>query len=230
MGQEVSSEYPQWRSWGLGPRLASLAEGIEVGSRIVDIGTDHGILPDVLLRSTHVVRALGVDRAPDALEAAEARLGATRVCELCLGDGFEPVTPGAFDCAVMAGFGARKMREALEACPPAELGIYRLVLQPTAGLPGLRVWLEAQGWSLAHETIVREGHRGFITSVVKYTGVNRSLSELRAILGVIPETHPLLASWLKVQHSHLSRRGDKGAELKHQLEVWCAERRLALSS
>ncbi|MBX2810749.1 MAG: class I SAM-dependent methyltransferase [Myxococcales bacterium] len=223
---------PQWGCWRLGPRLASLASGVPKGARMADIGTDHALLPEVLARAGWVERALGIDRAEDALRAARERLDGVpwpgvRV-ELWLGDGLGLLRAEMVDCAVMAGFGGRKMVELLERHPPEQLGITRLVLQPTAGLPALRRYLSRRGWQIVSEQIVCEGRRGFITSIMIWDGRLRELTSLEALIGRVSVDEPLLFAWMHVQLQHLLRQGDRARALRAEVEKWLAHHPLTV--
>lgn len=223
-----------WERWGLGPRLASLAKGVSQGAKVVDIGTDHGQLPEVLVRASWVARARGIDRAPDALRAAQNRLEQVgwpgKAMELCLGEGLASVEADIFDCAVLAGFGSRKMIEILERDPPESLGIQRLILQPTAGLPALRSYVCGRGWRIIDEQIVCEGRRGFITSVVSWDGGATSLTPFDALLGNVALDEPLLVAWMYVQLQHLIRQGERASGLRKQVETWLSYRQFRINN
>lgn len=210
-----------WRAWGLGPRLSALAEGVPRGARVVDIGTDHALLPEALSRSGWVESAVGVDRCPEPLAAARDRLSrsAHHDVELRQGEGLAVAAPGEFDCAVLAGFGAGTMIRVLEAVSLEALGLGRLILQPTAGVPRLRVWLAENGWLRATESLVSEGRRGFTTLVAVADGRPQTISAWEALVGNLDLDHPLLEDWLLAQRDHLSRQGERARDLLEQVET-----------
>ncbi|MEL6183049.1 MAG: tRNA (adenine(22)-N(1))-methyltransferase TrmK [Myxococcota bacterium] len=210
----------RWRRRGLGPRLAALAEAVAPETRVADVGTDHALLPEALLAEQHVRAAVGCDRAPAPLAAARRRLEDPRrrgpAVELRQGEGLEPLSPGEFDVVVLAGFGGPRMLDLLSARWPESIGVRTLVLQPTAGLPRLRAELSARGGRVREENIVREGDRGFVTSVVELGHPPRALSPFEALRGWVSEDEPLLRAWLESQLDHLtrSRRGDLAEEVR----------------
>lgn len=208
-----------WAAQGLGPRLADLAALVPAGVATADIGTDHGLLPAALLRTRHVPRALGCDRARAPLQAAERRWGGT--VELRLGEGLDPLAPGEVGCVVLAGFGGRKMVEVLQAERLADLGIERVVVQPTAGLPGLRSHLAAHGWIERAARASKEGDRGFITAGFA-RGPIRALEPLEALIGALAPSDPLLRAFMETQRDHLGRMGPRGAELRARVLDWLA--------
>ena len=202
----------------LGPRLCALANAVPLGARLVDIGTDHARLPEALVRAGRVRRAIASDVASAALEAARGRL--RWPVDLRLGPGFEPVRPGEADTAVLAGFGGPKAQTILEPANLEALGIRRLILQPTAGLPGLRAWLAERGWPTVHESIVREGRRGFVTCVAEPGARPRQLTSWEALVGRADLRHPLLRAWLESQREHLLRQGPRGEALLRSVDAF----------
>ena len=227
--REVESKAPDlWGYWGLGPRLGALAHYVPQGARVLDVGTDHALLPEALVRAEWVERVVGIDCAADALEHARSRLRRGSVCvELRLSSGLRDVEENAFDSLVMAGFGARKMIEVLQEVPPEVLGIQRLVLQPTAGMPRLRRWLIAAGWNIERETIVREGARGFLTStaVRRWDSCQVSvLTPFESLVGQVDIDHPLLWAWLQSQRDHLHRQGERSDSLRREVEDFLARK------
>ncbi len=212
---------PAWPT--LGPRLASVAGLLPDGARVADIGTDHALLAEALLGSGRFLRVIASDRAEAPLEAARERLGHRLGLELRLGDGLEPYQPGEVNAVVMAGFGGRAMRAALE--PSLEsLAIQWVVVQPTAGLPGLRAALMQRGFRLAEERAVREGNRGFISARFEAGAPAYRPEPLEALVGGLPDTDPLLLAFLEQQRAHLLRQGPRGAPLLEALERWLAGR------
>lgn len=267
----VSPVAEPWRGHGFGPRLAALAELVPPGVPAGDIGTDHALVPEALVRAGRVPRVIGSDRAREPLAAALARLAARpgaggltgasessacraagppggpaglagfaavgegpKACERAIllggrlelrhGEGLAPYAPGEIETAILAGFGARKIREALEGADLEGLGVRFLVLQPTMDLPGLRVWLAARGHRLVRETLVREGERGFISSLVEVGRSPRALAPLEALIGAIEEAHPLLPAWLEAQRDHLGRQGARARSVFETVEAWLAAR------
>lgn len=194
-----------WPEWGFGPRLAALAAVVPEGARVADIGTDHARLPRALLESGRVEVALGCDIAEAPLAAARCRLGPSSRVELRLGPGLAPLRAGEVDVVVLAGFGGRNMLDVLRARDLLELGLNRVVLQPTAGVPGVRTGLAELGWGLVEESLVREGQRGFHTLVAEPDAGWSPSSRLEAIVGTHDPNHPLLRAYLEVQIAHLRR-------------------------
>lgn len=58
----------------LSARLAAVAALVEPGSRVADVGTDHGYIPIYLVQTGIADRALAMDVRPGPLERARAHV------------------------------------------------------------------------------------------------------------------------------------------------------------
>ena len=115
---------------------------------MVDVGSDHGLLPVWLGRRGHRVIAVEKNRGPYERCAA---LG----LDVRLGDGLD-VVPEPFDCLVMSGFGALAMRGVLSRQPGRVPR--RVVAQPNHS-PGVleEVGFELVEWVGRFPILVRLG-------------------------------------------------------------------------
>jgi len=206
------------RFGGLTPRLASLALAVPAGARVVDIGADHGQLGAALLAHGHARFVCAVDLSPAALAGARAALAddvARGRAEVRLGDGFEGLPLGGFDCAVLAGMGARNTLEILARGAAAGHAPPRLVVQALAGEHRVRRTLLAAGYGLADESLVADGRRLFLTLTFERTGGVRELTgDVELFVGphLARRGGPLLGAWLAVQAEWL---GAKVASVGH---------------
>jgi tRNA (adenine22-N1)-methyltransferase len=138
---------------------------LEPCGHLLDVGTDHALVPLAAVQRGLAQRATGVDRRPAPLAAALPALeaaGEGRVT-LVLGDGLAGI-PDA-DAVVMAGLGAATMLRVLAGCQPA--CTRQLVLAPLTEPVQLRRWARGHGWWLTREVFVQEGRRRFL--VMRFT-------------------------------------------------------------
>lgn len=147
-------------------RLRALAACVPFGTRVlVDVGTNHGILPIVVLRAGRARRCVGIDRSAAALVDARRRLRRSRFAdrvELREGIGLFGVVPDEVDVVCVAGIGPRPMTEILESGLPwlVERRV-RLVLNPLASTRAPRAFLEEHGFELVAESTVTERGRDY---------------------------------------------------------------------
>lgn len=139
------------------PRLEAIAELIPVGSRVVDVGCDHGRLAVGLLATGRASRVIATEVDDAILASLRARdLPAVQDGRLALrvGDGFDALRgEDRADVAVLAGMGASTICGILSSVPRVT-GIRRAVLQPQSDAGRLRTWLLDSGWAIADERCV----------------------------------------------------------------------------
>ncbi len=143
----------------LSPRLAACAELVPPGSRVADIGCDHGYLGLHLLHSgkASYVYAADINEGPlqSAIRNAQ-KYGFRNKISFYLSDGLRNV-PRDFDCLICTGMGADTMMSILEAAPWLKDKKYRLILQCQSKTPTLRRYLAEHGWFIIRENVLRDG-------------------------------------------------------------------------
>ncbi|MBR5586943.1 MAG: SAM-dependent methyltransferase [Clostridia bacterium] len=144
-------------------RLEAIANLISPGSRIADIGTDHGYLPIYLLKKGVVDFAVCSDVKKGPLANAEKNIkkyGLSDKTRLCLADGLAGINPGEADTAVIAGMGGEMIALILGAGVPE--GMDKFVLQPMRNIDILRKKLHALDIEITDEKIVKEKEKFYI--------------------------------------------------------------------
>lgn len=142
-------------------RLLALAQYIDPGEAVADIGTDHGFLPIFLYRNgiSHKVILSDVKKGP--LEKAKENLKAYAPflqADLRLGSGLEPYGPSCVDSVVIAGMGGRLIIDILAHDLKKTASFGKFILQPRNAQDKLRRWLYSQGFLITGEQLVRERH------------------------------------------------------------------------
>ena len=134
---------------------------VQPGSRVADIGTDHGYLGIYLLQSGAARHVIACDLRKDPLENARrnAKLfGVDGAMELRLSDGLEKILPDEVDTVVMAGMGGDLIQKILSQCPWRKREGLQFILQPQSAGNVLRRWLCEDGFEIQREEPVQDGH------------------------------------------------------------------------
>lgn len=142
-------------------RLLCCASMVQPGSRVADIGTDHGYLGIYLLQSGAARHVIACDLRKDPLENARrnAKLfGVDGEMELRLSDGLEKILPDEVDTVVMAGMGGDLIQKILSQCPWRKREGLQFILQPQSACNVLRRWLCEDGFEIQREEPVQDGH------------------------------------------------------------------------
>ena len=142
-------------------RLLCCASMVQSGSRVADIGTDHGYLGIYLLQSGAARHVIACDLRKDPLENARrnAKLfGVDGEMKLRLSDGLEKILPDEVDTVVMAGMGGDLIQKILSQCPWRKREGLQFILQPQSAGNVLRRWLCEDGFEIRREEPVQDGH------------------------------------------------------------------------
>ena len=145
----------------------AIALAIERGSRVADIGTDHGLLPLWLARTGRAAFCLATERTDTLLgrvtrPPADATWGGRLAYRA--GDGLAALRrEDAVDTIVISGLGARTTLRILTGTRAASLAPRRLILQPRTDRALVRRWLSVHGWNPVSERLTEERGRFHVT-------------------------------------------------------------------
>lgn len=143
----------------LSHRLETIASFVRRGSKIADIGTDHGYVPIRLVEEGTAVSALAMDVRKGPLERACAHVrehGLTDRIELRLSDGLAALRPGEADCVIIAGMGGELVIRILEEGKELWDSVGQWVLSPQSYIDEVRRYLLNNGFSIEREVMVEE--------------------------------------------------------------------------
>ncbi len=159
-------------------RLRTLAQMVDQGARVADIGTDHAYLPIQLVKEGKVDYAIASDVAAGPLENAEKDIiaaGLKNKIETRLGSGLETISAkDRIDTVVIAGMGGKLMTNILNEAWSRNFHFATLILEPNVGEPGVREWLSAHKYQIINEKIIAEA--GHIYELIKAQELENTIS------------------------------------------------------
>lgn len=162
-------------------RLQMIADEINTGETMADIGTDHGFLPIYLWENRICPKVIMADVSKGSLDKARdncTMLYPGETFDLRLGNGLEVLSDGEVDDVVIAGMGGILMTQILAADMAKTKSIGKYVLQPRISAGRLRHWLLSNGFSITGDRLVREGR--FICNIITaITQADRNLTKLQ---------------------------------------------------
>lgn len=147
----------------LSKRLHMVASMVERGSRVADVGCDHGYVAMYLIRSGLSPRVLAMDVNKGPLERAAEHVkeaGLSGCIDLRLSDGLEKMEwkegrPEA-DTLLCAGIGGRLACRIMERSADKLAAMRCMILQPQSELWLVRRELVRQGYFIADENMIKE--------------------------------------------------------------------------
>ena len=143
----------------LSGRLRMLADMVTPGSRLVDVGCDHGFLSIYLVQEGACPTALAMDVREGPLAAAKRHVEAYGLGEyitLRLSDGLGAYRAGEAEALVCAGIGGRLMERILREGMDLAWGMREVILQPQSEIPQFRAFLREAGFGIVQEDAIRE--------------------------------------------------------------------------
>lgn len=145
----------------LSARLAAVAALVPRGACVIDVGTDHAMIPVWLVQAGISRCVLATDIRSGPLENAASLVAKTetgKYIRLMQTDGLKNIQPEPWDTVILAGMGGETMVSILSAAPWAR-GRMRLILQPQSKRAVLRRYLIDNGWRIERELLVEDaGH------------------------------------------------------------------------
>ena len=143
----------------LSKRLRAVADMVTVGSRVCDVGCDHGFVPVYLIKQGISPAVLAMDVKQGPLSAAKEHIverGLEDLIEIRLSDGLHNYNIGEMDTLICAGMGGRLMRRILSDDQEKTESFRELILQPQSETEQFRAWLREQGYRIKDENMIEE--------------------------------------------------------------------------
>lgn len=143
----------------LSPRLQKIADLIETGARLADVGTDHAHLPIYLLEQGIASSVIATDLHAGPLMAAKKNAAGMIGIDFRLADGLSAVCPHEVDTIVVAGMGGETIAHVLKEAPWTKEKGYRLILQVQSKVLELMTFLADNGYQIQAQHLVKDAGR-----------------------------------------------------------------------
>ena len=210
-------------------RLEQVAAFVPEGSRLADIGTDHGYVPIFLISEGKIDTALAMDVRKGPLARAGEHIrehGFQDQIETRLSDGLRMLQSGEADAVVMAGMGGELIIRIMEEGRHVWDTVRTWVLSPQSDLDKVRRFLAAQGFQIAEEAMLKEEGK-YYTVMRVIRGTMKDGREIDYLYGnyLITAQNPVLFEYLNKEIrqaelivEHLRRQGTDSAKQRiHEL-------------
>ena len=169
----------------LSERLNTVVSFVKPGSRVVDVGTDHGYVPIELAQRGIISHGLAMDVRKGPLERAKEHIrqyGLEDVIETRLSDGICQLQDHEADTVIVAGMGGELVIHILEEGRRFWDQIGHWILSPQSELDKVRDYLVEQGFAIERETMLKEEGKYYVVMDV-VRGQMESLKPWESLYG-----------------------------------------------
>lgn len=192
----------------LSKRLTAIASFVHRGSKIADIGTDHGYIPIYLTENGTAASALAMDVRTGPLERAKSHVREhgleDKIC-LRLSDGLLKLSPGEADTVIIAGMGGGLSIHILEEGRHMWESVRHWILSPQSDIEAVRRFLAENGFLIEREAMVKdEGKYYTVMDVCRGEMRYEKDCEYRYGRCLIRERDPVLAEFLQKEERALN--------------------------
>lgn len=190
---------------GLSKRMQAVADMVSPGSRVCDVGCDHGYVSVYLVQKKTAPYAIAMDIREGPLSRAAEHIrkyGVEEYITLRLSDGLSAYRKGEADTLICAGMGGRLLWSILTGEPDKTADFKELILQPQSEVPLFRKFLREKGYFFLEEDMILEEGKFYPIMKVKppcpggqgAESVQGEEAELSDLLGplLLPRRHPVL--------------------------------------
>ena len=139
-------------------RIDAVINFVREGSRVADVGADHGYLSIELIKSGRATFVTATEKNLQPLEAARKNISAAgleKIIETRHGDGLKILSAGEVDTICIAGMGGALITKILDESPEVVQSARQLILQPMNASEKVRTWLNENDWAVNDEDLAQ---------------------------------------------------------------------------
>lgn len=211
-------------------RLEMIASCIENGIGIIDVGTDHGYIPAMMVQRGYSGNIYASDINEMPLEACKRNLeenGAAGRISFLLCDGLDACPPDMIDTIVIAGMGGDTIAGILDRAEWCLDSRYKLILQPMTKSEVLRYWLSYNGFAITDERLIKDNGKLYQLLCSRYDGQSHPMTDCELFTGKLGliKSEPEFTEFIELQKRRfigsidgLRRSGDEN--LRSRLAIY----------
>lgn len=195
-------------------RIKALASLVDKDSRLVDIGTDHALLPIYLYENEITKKVTGSDISSNALELAKNNLKKHNLSDkikLIVSDGFTNLND-EYDTAVISGMGTDTIKKILD----RENLPKKLIISSHKNVDKLRLFMNKKGYKIIKEITLKDNDIYY--DMIKYEKGIETLSNYDILVGKSNDTEYKLYILDKYKRIYKKSKNDKYLEYINIIE------------
>lgn len=195
----------------LNERLLTAVQFVREGSRLADIGTDHGYLPIFLILEGRIAFAIAADINRGPLDKADENIHKYALdgkIKTVLCDGLRSIDKDEVDDVAIFGMGGELIVKILDEAPWLKDAAKRLILQPMTHPEKLRKYLADNGYRIIGEAISFDRGKIYQTICAEYDGIIRKFDDITLLYGeyILKNGGELLSEQMEIDSKKLSRK------------------------
>ena len=195
-------------------RIKTLANLVDKDSKLVDIGTDHALLPIYLYENEITKKVTGSDISSNALEFAKNNLKKHNLSDkikLIVSDGFTNLND-EYDTAVISGMGTDTIKKILD----RENLPKKLIISSHKNVDKLRLFMNKKGYKIIKEITLKDNDIYY--DMIKYEKGIETLSNYDILVGKSNDTEYKLYILDKYKRIYKKSKNDKYLEYINIIE------------
>ena len=195
-------------------RIKALASLVDKDSRLVDIGTDHALLPIYLYENEITKKVTGSDISSNALEFAKNNLKKHNLSDkikLIVSDGFTNLND-EYDTAVISGMGTDTIKKILD----RENLPKKLIISSHKNVDKLRLFMNKKGYKIIKEITLKDNDIYY--DMIKYEKGIETLSNYDILVCKSNDTEYKLYILDKYKRIYKKSKNDKYLEYINIIE------------
>ncbi len=153
-------------------RLKTVASFVKRGSRLADIGTDHGYIPIYLVEKGIINRAIAMDVNKGPIERAKNNIraaGLEEFIETRISDGLKKLEKNEVDSIIIAGMGGMLIRKILDDKIDIINSVEELIVSPHSDWFTVREFLINNNMEIIDETIIKDEGKYYLIIKSKFS-------------------------------------------------------------
>lgn len=195
----------------LNERLLTAVQFVREGSRLADIGTDHGYLPIFLILEGRIPFAIAADINRGPLDKADENIYKYALdgkIKTVLCDGLRSIDKDEVDDVAIFGMGGELIVKILDEAPWLKDAAKRLILQPMTHPEKLRKYLADNGYRIIGEALSSDKGKIYQTICAEYDGIIRKFDDITLLYGeyILKNGGELLSVQMEIDSKKLSRK------------------------
>lgn len=204
-------------------RIKLIASFIDEIDKVLDVGTDHALLPIYLIKNGLTKCADGSDISKNVLDCAKQNVKKFELQDkinLYLSDGLNNIDIKNYNTLVIAGMGYMTIEGILKSNDISSIN--KLIIQSNNHVEDLRRFLNRNGYSIKNEENIKDKNISY-TIIVAYKGI-QELTEEEYICGLYNPN----SKWFYKENvenitkilKQINKDADKSSVLKEKLYIY----------